>query len=150
IQALMEQYDIPPSRVVIDEDGVGGGVVDEIEGVKGFVNNSKPIPEQGVKRNYANLKSQCTFKAADYINQEKISVYKEIPEHIKEGLITDIEQYQMKDPDKDGKLAILTKDAIKQNIGRSPDYGDAFMMRMFFELTQDEWMVFEDPTGTIF
>ena len=36
--------------------------------------------------------------------------------------------------DKEGKLEIVPKDDIKVMLGRSPDYGDALMMRMVFEL----------------
>jgi hypothetical protein len=35
--------------------------------------------------------------------------------------------------DKDGKLRILPKEKIKEVIGRSPDWLDIFIMRMFFE-----------------
>ena len=37
---LARRYQIPMSRVIADEDGVGGGVVDFM-GCKGFVNNSR-------------------------------------------------------------------------------------------------------------
>ncbi|MCJ7447315.1 MAG: hypothetical protein MUO72_06480 [Bacteroidales bacterium] len=36
--------------------------------------------------------------------------------------------------DKDGKLRILPKEKIKEHIGRSPDWLDVFIMRMWFEL----------------
>jgi hypothetical protein len=35
--------------------------------------------------------------------------------------------------DKDGKLRILPKEKIKEHIGRSPDWLDVFIMRMYFE-----------------
>ena len=35
---------------------------------------------------------------------------------------------------KDGKLKILQKEEVKENLGRSPDFSDSIMMRMFFEL----------------
>jgi len=39
--------------------------------------------------------------------------------------------------DKDGKLKIVGKDEVKEAIGRSPDTGDTFIMRMWFELMKD-------------
>jgi len=36
--------------------------------------------------------------------------------------------------EKDGKLKIVPKDEIKQNIGRSCDYSDAISMRGWFEI----------------
>jgi hypothetical protein len=40
----------------------------------------------------------------------------------------------MKDIDKDGRLAIIPKDKIKEMIGRSPDDWDSIMMRYWFEI----------------
>lgn len=133
IEELEETYSVPRSHIVIDEDGVGGGLVDELPGCVGFVNNSSPKCGE----NYRNLKSQCYFKLAEYVNDNKIFV--NCPNiEIKGKMIQDLEQQRMKDPDKDGKLSIVGKDIIKQNIGRSPDYSDALMMRMYFEVGVSE------------
>ena len=53
---------------------------------------------------------------------------------LKEGLIEELEQIKRKNSDKDGKLEIIGKDEIKENLGRSPDLADCLMMRMYFEL----------------
>jgi len=37
-------------------------------------------------------------------------------------------------PEADGKLAVISKDEIARMHGKSPDYADAIMMRMYFEL----------------
>jgi len=130
---------IPRSRIVINEDGVGGGIVDALEGVKGFVNNSRPIEMRKDKltSNYANLKSQCYFYLADYVNKKLIGCYREIPIKIKVCLIEDLEQIKQKDPDKDGKIAITPKQEIIENLERSNDYSDAMAMRMFFILKKE-------------
>jgi phage terminase large subunit len=52
----------------------------------------------------------------------------------RELTIEDLEQMKSKDADKDGKRKIVPKDEVKEHLGRSPDYGDSLMMRMFFEL----------------
>ena len=46
----------------------------------------------------------------------------------------EMEQVKQKDIDKDGKIALISKDVVKQNIGRSPDEWDSIMMRYYFEL----------------
>lgn len=146
IEEIRNQYNIPRSRVVVDEDGVGGGVVDHLSGVKGFVNNGKAyetllvknkerVREEAVKiHNYGNLKAQCYFKLSDYVNDGRISFYNEIIPSVKQLLIEDLDQIKRRDPDKDGKLLIIPKEDIKERLGRSTDYGDAFMMRMLFEV----------------
>lgn len=135
IEKLMAEHSIPITRVVIDEDGLGGGLVDEI-GAKGFVNNSKQIlksDNQFKQTNFSNLKSQCYFMLADYVNQGKIGISCEDIE-VKRMLVEDLEQIKKKDPDKDGRLQITPKEDIKENLLRSPDFSDALMMRMLFVL----------------
>src|SRR5690606_26347900 len=53
IEDLRNLHNIPLNNVIIDDDGVGGGVVDILK-CKGFVNNSKPLdnPETYTKDNY--------------------------------------------------------------------------------------------------
>ena len=42
IKALATRKHVPMSNIVVDEDGVGGGVVDILK-CNGFVNNSRPM-----------------------------------------------------------------------------------------------------------
>lgn len=132
-QTALEEK-IPRSNILVDEDGMGGGVVDNLKGIKGFVNNSRAIQTGNERANYANLKTQCYFMLAQYINEGKIGCYKGIPQKIKESLIEDLEQVKRKNMDKDGPLEIVSKETIKEALGRSPDFSDAVAMRMKFEL----------------
>ena len=119
------------NNIIVDDDGVGGGVRDILR-CKGFVNNSTPIN----KENYTNLKTQCYYKLAEYINHSKL--YFNVPNNqIKEEIIQELEQVRRDKIDKDSKLAIIPKDKIKSNIGRSPDFSDAIMMRMYYELKRN-------------
>lgn len=131
------KYNIPLSHVIADEDGVGGGVVDFLK-CKGFVNGSRPLKEligdEFTIPNYANLRSQCGFKMAELIEKRKIGELVTDEDVI--GVVSEeMEQIKQKDIDKDGKIAIIGKEVIKLNIGRSPDEWDAIMMRYWFELT---------------
>lgn len=140
IERLKKYYRIPTSNIVADEDGIGGGVVDILK-CFGFVNNSSPDEVKGVKQNYTNLKSQCYFILAEKINKSEIYVKTDNPT-IKNHLIQELEQVKRKDFDKDGKLAVIPKDAVKEKIGRSPDYSDALMMRMYFDIKPRRQFVF--------
>lgn len=135
INGMRKMYGVPMSNVICDEDGVGGGVVDQL-GCEGFVNNSSALEGE----NFANLKSQCYFKLADLVNSNSIFVGTDDPT-IKEQLIEELEQVKQKDMDKDGKKAIIPKDKVKELIGRSPDLSDALMMRMYFEIGYEEIVV---------
>jgi hypothetical protein len=128
LQDRAEKYGIPAANILVDEDGVGGGVKDQLYGIKGFVANSRPRR----KENYANFKAQCAYRLAKRINAGELAVTIRDPA-LRERLVEELEQIKAKDIDKDGKLAILSKDKAKEVLGRSPDLGDCFIMRMAFE-----------------
>ena len=56
----------------------------------------------------------------------------------KKLLMEDLEQIKQKDPGKDQPLRILTKEEIKEHLGRSTDVGDSVMMRMFFIVNKNK------------
>ena len=120
--------DVPMSQVIVDEDGVGGGVVDQL-GCKGFVNNSSPLYGE----NFENLKTQCSYKLAEIVKASLLYVGISDTEIIAK-LIEELEQVKQRDMDKDGKKKIVSKDKIKELLGRSPDVCDMVMMRMYFEI----------------
>lgn len=137
IKQIARDNRISMSSVLVDEDGVGGGVVDILR-CKGFVNNSRAVKVKGVEQNYSNLKSQCYFTLSEYFVKNNLYIK---DNSIKESLIEELEQVKIKDFDKDSKLAVTPKDKIKQELGRSTDYADALMMRMYFELkTFKSWL----------
>ena len=148
INRLKHLYNVPLSNIIADEDGVGGGIVDFV-GCKGFVNNSMPVEVNGQKQNFSNLKSQCYFKLAEKVNTGEISVKTENIE-VRNLLTEELEQVKRKDIDKDGKLSVIPKEKVKEIIGRSPDYSDTLMMRMYYELNPQNEGVSIDLLSTMF
>jgi len=135
IEKIAQEENVKQRNILIDEDGIGGGLKDEMgHKVMGFMNNSTPVFEKYDKKSYKNLKTQCTFKFAELVNKGKISVYKGIEQRLKDMMSKDMLYMKWKNPDDDQKVSILTKDEIKQALGRSPDIGDALMMRSYYEL----------------
>lgn len=127
---------IPLSHVIVDEDGIGGGIVDMIKGIKGYTANSSPLPNPlnpNQKENYRNLKAQCSYMFAEKVNKREIGIQTEDAQ-IREWITEELEQLKAKDLDKDGKMDLVPKDEIKEHLGRSPDFLDALVMRMYFEL----------------
>ena len=152
IRDISIEHKVPYSRIVIDEDGIGGGVIDSLSGVRGFVANSRPLEEEKVIQeriknpnfipNFKNLKTQCAYKLADKINAHLMAIDLKIetqledcsPEQVRELIIQDLEQIKENNFDKDDMpRQIVPKDEVKQAIGRSPDYGDNLIMRMLLE-----------------
>ena len=125
---LQLKYKVSNSNTIADEDGVGGGVIDFLN-CKGFVNGSRALNDE----NYNNLKSQCGYKIAQKIVNREVGEICDNAE-VKSVTSEEMEQVKQKDIDKDGKVALVGKDIVKQMIGRSPDEWDSIMMRYYFEL----------------
>jgi phage terminase large subunit len=146
------EFKIPYSHILIDEDGVGGGVVDQLTGVKGFMGGSSPVPTRTAVRrqmlptpnltidgkrqlsSFQNLKTQCAFKLAELVETHRMAIK---PGGDQDEITEEFSQIKQRDMDKDGKLKIVGKDEVREAIGRSPDTGDTFIMRMYFELLKD-------------
>ena len=128
LNTYAQQYGVQRSHIIVDEDGVGGGVKDLLSGCKGFVNGSKALKSE----NFQNLKTQCFFKFAEMVNTGKVAISEA---QYKQTIIEELEIIKRDKIDKDTqKLSIISKDTIKVLLGRSPDFADALMMRMWFEV----------------
>ena len=146
IKRLSSIHQIPMSSIVIDDDGVGGGVVDNLPNCVRFVNNSTPLPNPknpDNKENFDNLKSQCYFALAELINKGGIFINFDLGtmtgvggKSVKQLLSEELEQVRQKEVDGDKKKGVMPKDKVKEILGRSPDYSDGLMMRMIFEMKQ--------------
>ena len=146
-EAVEEQ--VPFSNILADEDGIGGGVVDNMKGIKGFTGNSTPllvwdyIKSKLAPAGFTNFRSQCYFKLAEMVDAHQISIkvtkfQTNIEGYTLEQALLDIAEeldaIKEKDNSNGGKKAIIAKIDMKEQLGRSPDFADIFMMRMFFEL----------------
>ena len=146
LDQLLKDRLIPRSQCLIDEGGVGFGLVKDLPGVVGFVANASPIKRKKEtdddKRihNYKNLRSQCWFMLAKYVNSGLIGVYKNVPTDTKNLLIEDLEQMKQINADKDTTLQVISKEELKKlgSLTRSTDVGDTWMMRMYFEINPNE------------
>lgn len=146
IKLELRDSHIPYSHAIADDDGVGGGVVDICKGIKGFIGNSSALPISRVrdvvqgkvkterKENYRNLRSQCGFMLAEKIVNHEIAITAKIDEATKEMIIEDLQQLKRLETPAEAPLQLIPKDEIKEALGRSPDFGDMMLMRMYFEL----------------
>lgn len=150
IDKTAKENDVPRSRIIIDEDGVGGGVVDKLKGSRGFVANSSPLEDKRIntkqedKPNFRNLKSQCSYLLADEINGRRVAidisdVDWDSDQDVQELITEELEQIKEKNFDDDSKkLEVMAKEEVKEAIGRSPDFSDNMVMRMLGFLTRAE------------
>jgi phage terminase large subunit len=127
IKNLMLTGAVGHSQTVVDSDGLGAYLESYLTGIKEFHGGARAIDD----KEYANLKSECGYKLAELINKRQIKVVckPEQAERIKEELGV----LKADDIDADEKKKrIIKKDAMKEHLGRSPDYLDMLLMRMLF------------------
>jgi len=130
IKTLRNKHQIPAQFCIADEDGVGGGVVDNCR-IRGFLNNGKVIGNE----NYLNLQNQCVYHLAKKIQENGLYWEADISDQHRNEIIEELEYLKSYEEDKDErKIRALPKAKIKESIGRSPDWRDALMMRVWFDL----------------
>jgi Terminase large subunit, T4likevirus-type, N-terminal len=155
-------FQIIKGNVLIDQDGVGSGVV-KLGNYKGFSGGAQPIEVRevkDVKENYINRKTQFYYRLADHVNAGDIScplssenividgVYgtkikvKGKVVDVRELIKADLRSIKKKEKNDEGKKQINSKDEQKAILkGRSPDFGDAMSLRVQFELKQPDLVV---------
>jgi len=135
IKKLAERFKVPRSRIVYDADGLGSFLRGYLKGAKPFNNGGAPIhSSKKNKINYKSLKDQCGYEIAKRVNEAEVFIECDLEPTTKEKLFQELECLKSYDLDSDGKIRLLPKKKIKEIIGRSPDYLDAFIMREYLAL----------------
>lgn len=143
INAYRKEFQIPKKHCVADQDGLGGGVVDNC-GIEGFVNNAKPVKvkmktnkqTKGAKEepNYANYQVQCGYYLVDMINRHQLWIKATCTESERQEIREELGELKSAKTDDDRKVYLKSKKDIKKDIGRSPDWRDLLLMRAHFDL----------------
>lgn len=155
IEKERERTNIPKSCVLVDQDGVGGGVVDE-GGYIGFSGGKAALkdPKTGILENYSSLKTQCAYRFSNRVNDSTVAISLNdifvdgVPAtevrigknmvSVQKLITEDLRAIKRKNPDSDGKKQMNSKEEQKNILGgRSPDCGDAIWMREYFELAAE-------------
>lgn len=140
---------VPKRNIIADIVGEGAYLAKYIRGIRGFIGSASPLKDprmiyEDIKRPpFANLRSQCIWEMAQLIKQGKVSVDNCAPD-IQEKIIEELQQWRLDSVDDDVKIKIVSKDVIRENIGRSTDYSDALYERVYFELMADQPVVTDD------
>lgn len=135
LKEFAKQHQVPQRNIVYDDDGVGAFVDGFIQQANSFNNGGRPFNDE----NYQNLKAQCAFKMASLTDQNKISILPHIKNRkignktLEQHLKTERKAFKRKDPDTDKKIGLIPKEQMKNILGHSPDFMDAFLMRGYFE-----------------
>jgi hypothetical protein len=131
ITSMSKLEGVARSRIAIDDDGLGGGVVDLLPGCYAFKGGAKAVPVKGQDVNFVNLKAQCYYLLSEHVNERELHW---TPEGYRDKVVEELSWVKRDKMDTDMKLRVLPKEKVKEGIGRSPDFADVLMMRMVFEL----------------
>jgi len=131
IKSKANEWSVPQRNIVYDHDGIGAFLAGYLRNAYGFVNGSTPIQSSKDKINYTHLKAQCFFALSKAMADNRIWIK---PQQHKESIILELENIRKDGHDREGKIGVTRKDDVKKVLGFSPDFADALMMRMVFEL----------------
>ncbi len=131
IKAKANEWSVPQRNIVYDHDGIGAFLAGYLRNAFGFVNGSTPIQSSKDKINYTHLKAQCFFALSKAMADNRIWIK---PQQHKESIMLELENIRKDGHDREGKIGVTRKDDVKKVLGFSPDFADALMMRMVFEL----------------
>jgi hypothetical protein len=152
IAMKLKQYDVPIDNFSFDATGVGNYLKSYTDG-RPITANLRPIQEIDsagnpvVMEQYFNLRSQLMGKTKVLLETGQIScivdrnkIYPQGKKHINKELVTILydEINVFKTIERNRKIYYRSKEEYKDNYKSSPDYIDAFIYRMIFELDSKE------------
>lgn len=141
-KAFALKYSVPQSHIVYDADGLGSFLKGYLGNAISFNNGSSPIQEKGKNVNYANLKTQCYYLLAEKINKAELYIVPDVANKkhdgktLKELMLDESSAIKSLEDVADGKKKLIPKALMKEILSHSPDFMDAMMMRMVFDLKQ--------------
>lgn len=128
LKRLAKEYGVPQRNIVYDDDGAGSFVKGWLKNARPFQNGARAIN----KENYENLKTQCYYKLAAFVNSYEMYV---ADSSYRDEIIDELHATRKVLYEGHGKLRIISKSEIKNKLGgRSPDYADMIMMRILPEI----------------
>lgn len=149
VELFRDTYNIPRNRVIVDSDGVGGGVVDRGKYL-GINNGGRPIESRNETTNFDHLKSQLYYLGARVINNHEVTGFRintnqiyvdgKKTTKVNGDLVIDIIQRELEAYTRDftlGKKRINNKKEIKSKIGHSPDFSDCIMYSFYTVLNRN-------------
>lgn len=145
LRGAIEKHQVSRSNTIVDSDGLGQYLESYLNGIREFHGGEGAFN----KELYANRKSECAYKLAEVINKGQLYI-ETSDEELKSIISAELEQLKRDKIDDDtGKLRLIKKDVMKENIGHSPDFLDCLLMRMAFEIGES-YAFLEDSEGLIF
>lgn len=141
---FIHQNRIDPKSVGIDIVGYGAGVYDNLEEmgmqIRPVDSGSSPVDTYEHQfYTFNNLRSQMWWYASQQLADGNVS--SDLPQDQFQTLVEDLTSVKYIIDDK--KIKVQSKDKLKEELGRSPDFGDMFVYGLFVDkLESDPFIVY--------
>jgi hypothetical protein len=143
-----QKFSIPNSNTIVDHGGLGVGLRDFLECI-GFQGGAQAFTTQMQKQeelrsDYRNLRAQCYFKLAELANKNEVHIESDEVE-VQDKIVEELDVITEINDGRDQKKQIIPKGSIKDEpgletirsqLGRSPDFANSLIMRMYFEVAK--------------
>ena len=118
-------FTLKPSVVVVDGDGLGGGVVDRLRELKKTVIEFRGGKQARHKDKFYNRRSEGALDVADLVKRGWLKILNE--EVLKNELLGIKYTFDSK-----GRKRLEPKEKMKERLGKSPNYFDSLMMAVYY------------------
>jgi terminase large subunit len=98
VKELEREYHVMRQNIVVDTDGLGAGVADQLRGCYNFHNAASPIKTEQQEK-FGNLKTQCYFKLREKAEKREIRINAD--GEVKDLLCQELENIMLKNPEND-------------------------------------------------
>lgn len=148
LAAKLEEWGVREENFTFDKQGLGLSIVGFFPKAKPF--NNRAAVDEKYKNIYAGLKSQCAYMLVQYICDGKISIEPRLLNRKFSGKGFEnatLRQILLKErkalrPDVDNTaekgFCLIKKPVMKRIVGHSPDFVEAMLMRMIFEVGKNK------------
>ena len=127
IEEIIAKYQIDYVDMAVDYDGLGNALGGIFEYSVHIVNNSRALNG----KNYVNLRTQLYFRLSQAINNGEMG-FNALTDEQADMISEELYQFRRTKIDQDTRITMTTKEQIKADIKRSPDYTDALAYAMYF------------------
>jgi hypothetical protein len=131
---LKTEKGVGNTNIIADSDGLGAYLSAYINNIVTFHGGSSAVN----KKEFGNIKDECGFKLAEKIQNREILIIcsKAQEEEIRKEISICLKRDNV-DTD---KKKLIKKEKMKELLGRSPDYLDMLLMRMWFEIKEESYI----------
>ena len=150
IKAKLSEWGVEEENLAYDFQGIGQILEGHFPNAVKFINQAAPIAvekkeEEGIKRLYKDLKSQCAVMLYKAFRDQELSIDKHLLDRTFDGhgyknvRLRDILMRERKcirrTRESTGKaFQLITKSDMKKIVGHSPDFFESLLFRMIFAL----------------